>query len=318
MSNYGIYQSTPSGRGFVDDYESLLNHHPGQNFQEPGRTYGHVDGEHEEIRQESGEVLVSKDFVLFDSSIGVNNPNNVTPDAKDVSVPAPIAGKVKVNEAQGKVEIYDPTTGELLARIRHMSDIDLKTGDVIEYGQPMGKQSNVATAHVHTHIDFNVERLDQFKQYFEDIKSGAISQGVYPAQSQPRPFSNPDDYGSLEVPTRYAAIHGQVGERIGREFSTRNIEWSNGGDNTVAACTVECVKQNVTDIQQVNVENGKIFLGQKTGFEWNVASVDAVQAAQTPKQESFAQLAALDLQQSQKLDNPVQTQTKTQSGPSIG
>jgi hypothetical protein len=122
----------------------------------------------------------------------------------------------------------------------------------------------------------------------------------------------------LEVPANYAGVHGQLDGLVGHEFNVRNVDWGNGGDNTVAACTVACVKQNITDVQYLTVANGNINMGQKNGYEWSVASVDAVQAARTPQQESFAQLAALDLQQSQKQDNPVQTQTKTQSGPSIG
>ena len=121
-----------------------------------------------------------------------------------------------------------------------------------------------------------------------------------------------------EVPSRYVPLHAQVGEHINRLYTEKGIDWANGGDNTVASCTVKCVEQKVTDVEVASLGGGNIHLGQKVGYEWNVASVDAVQAARTPQQESFAQLAALDLQQSQKQDNPVQTQTKTQSGPSIG
>jgi hypothetical protein len=120
------------------------------------------------------------------------------------------------------------------------------------------------------------------------------------------------------VPERYAPLYGQVNEQISRLFIEKGVHWGDGGDNTVAACTVECVKQKVADVQVASVGNGNIHLGQKMGYEWNVASIDAVQAARTPQQESFAQLVAFDQQLSQQQDNPTQTQTKTRSDPTMG
>jgi hypothetical protein len=150
-----------------------------------------------------------------------------------------------------------------------------------------------------------------FSNDFEQMKDR-----VSPQKSSP--FSNPDDYGSLEVPARYAALHNQVNGHINRLFTEKGVHWGDGGDNTVAACTVECVKQKVTDVEVASVGKGNIHLGQKMGYEWNVASIDAVQAARTPQQESFAQLVAFDQQLSQQQDKPTQTQTKTRSGPTMG
>jgi hypothetical protein len=125
-------------------------------------------------------------------------------------------------------------------------------------------------------------------------------------------------FAANEIPSRYAPLHGQIGEHINRLYTEKGVDRANGFDNTVASCTVECVKQKVSDVQQASVGNGNIHLGQKMGYEWNVASIDATQAARTPVSESFAQLAALDLQQSQQVNNPVQTQDKTRSGPTMG
>ena len=181
------------------------------------------------------------------------------------------------------------------------------------------RDGNLRTTDVPAYMEELLETISQATHDATNAQT-SVGQEVSPTDAQPStsvPSVDSKDHSAIEVPIRYASLRASVYDYTGRLYSERGIDWSNGGDNTVAACTVECVKQNVTDIQQMNVEDGKIFLGQKTGFEWNVASIDAVQAARTPQQESFAQLAALDLQQSQKLDSPVQMQTKTQSGPSM-
>jgi len=139
-----------------------------------------------------------------------------------------------------------------------------------------------------------------------------------PYQQSANEIEPATQFAANEVPARYAALHGQVHEHISRLYTEKGIAWSNGGENTVAKCTAGCVEKNVTEAQFASVENGKINIGQKDGFVWNVATVDAVQAARTPQLESFAQLAALDLQQSQQQDNPTQQQTQARSGPSMG
>ena len=165
-------------------------------------------------------------------------------------------------------------------------------------------------------------RLAEREQLVDRPLRGVNQESITPNNdvqgNQPRPFSNPDDYGSLQVPASFAALHNQVDGHIKQLYAEKGVHWGDGGDNTVAACTVECVKQKVTDVQVASVGNGNIHLGQKMGCEWNVASLDAVQAARTPQQESFAQLVAFDQQLSQQQDNPTQTQTKTRSGPTMG
>lgn len=179
---YGIYESVGSGRERVTDYDDLSNHHPSQHFQERGRTYDSVDGRREEVVSRDGHTLVSKDFVLFDST-KVKHLGDVPPAAKQVPVPSPFAGVVEVNTRQALVIIRDPRTQEPLAQIRHMDAIGLKTGDTVAYGQPLGTQSNQKTAAVHTHMDVNVRYTGQFDRYLKDISSGAITtEGYGPAQ----------------------------------------------------------------------------------------------------------------------------------------
>jgi len=332
MPNYKILESVQNNRiETVHGYDDVSNHHPSQNFHEHNRHYDYVDGKREEIWSVGGQVqhsreghtFVSKDLILVNSQ---NNSGNVT-------VPAPVAGYIEIEQGLGRVKIFDRPNGEMIAQVQHMdlSHFTLRNGDFINYGQPMGVQSGKGPNGLHqypthTHIDFNTNHLDQFKQYIRDIDSGVITTDRYPAMTPSMPYQrSANDTQSAthlaaanHVPDRYASLHAQVGQHIERLYNERGIDWGNGANNTVAACTVACVNHKVTDAQFANVENGQIFLGQKNGFEWKTASIDATQAARTPQQNSFAQLAALDQQQSVQQDNLTQQQSQARKGPSIG
>lgn len=180
---YGIYESIGSAREAVVDYNDLSNHHPSKHFHEKGRVYETVDGRKEEVVLRGGHTLVSKDFVLYDST-GVKKLSDISVTAKQVPVPAPFSGVVEVNKSQALVTIRDAKTGEPLAQIRHMDAIRFQTGDTVEYGQALGTQSSQKTGAVHTHMDINVRYTQPFDKYLTDIASGAITtEGHQPAQS---------------------------------------------------------------------------------------------------------------------------------------
>ena len=175
---YGIYESVGSGRERVTDYDDLSNHHPSNNYQEPGRTYATVNGRKEEVVSRDGHTMVSKDFVLYDPT-GIRRLSDVTAADKQVPVPSPFAGVVEVNAGRTLLIIRDPVTREPLVQVRHMSGISLQTGDTVEYGQALGTQSNNSTRHVHTHMDVNTRYINQFDQYLKDVSSGAITTDGY-------------------------------------------------------------------------------------------------------------------------------------------
>lgn len=185
MSRIRISESVQHGKiQSVHTYEGLENHHPSKAFNEPGRSYAVVDGDREEVLKEKtrdGNLLVSKDFILTDAGTG----------SSALYVPAPASGYIgAVDKNSGVVRIYDKPNGELIVQIRHMDlrNSDLKVGDVVEYGQPLGIQSGFGGGNprrygTHVHVDFNAQYLDQFKKYITDIDQGLITTTSYPAQN---------------------------------------------------------------------------------------------------------------------------------------
>lgn len=175
----------------VSDFEELVTHHPQSNRNatiqngvvvggEPGRRHGVVGGEIQEIevatRQNTyglgpDQVLLKKDFMLEDSRIASGGAG-----VRNVDVPSPIAGYVgNVYPAQGRVDILDREGGEVIARVRHMSNLQVERGDTIEYGQALGTQSNVATAAVHVHLEMDTRYYQQYENYIGDIASGRLA-----------------------------------------------------------------------------------------------------------------------------------------------
>lgn len=217
---YGIYESIGSGREAVIDYDDLSNHHPSKHFHEKGRVYETVDGRKEEVVLRDGHTLVSKDFVLYDST-GVKKLSDISVAAKQVPVPAPFSGVVEVNNSQALVIIRDAKTGEPLAQIRHMDPIRFQTGDTVEYGQALGTQSNQKTGAVHTHMDINVRYTRPFDQYLKDIVSGAITtEGHPPVQSAHEGNDGIEAGTSVGQGTQARQEHDPSGARVGSNAAT--------------------------------------------------------------------------------------------------
>ena len=315
MAQYGIYESAEKAREPVESYEDLTNHHPSQKFKEKGRTYGVVDGHMEEIRQEQGEKLVSKDFVLYDSN-KASSPSEVGDSAKKVSVPAPVAAKVKADPSQGMVEFYDVQSGEFIARIRHMSDLKVKTGDIVEYGQPLGTQDKVNAPHVHVHIDFNEQYLDQFKKYIRDIDSGVITTDKYPTKTPDMHYNGSqlepvNKQSSLEVPDNFKSLEASAEKNVRDLYAQAGIDFADGGQNTVGKVVYEAAKANLTEVEQMTVKDGQIHIAQKdpSGFGYTTASFGAVEAANTDYSKSMDGLVALNNPQQVASLTPDQNKT---------
>ena len=173
--------------GPVTDYESLETHHPhanrrgriDENGEERGvensttRDYAMVDGEFEEVltagvdrtgRIREGQVLVSKDFILSSESHG-----------RSVPVPSPFEGVVgHVDRSQGLVDVIDPSTGEVILRSRHMVGITLEPGDTVHRGDALGQQGGVGGYPVHVHMDADVRRLPEFREFIGDLTEGRL------------------------------------------------------------------------------------------------------------------------------------------------
>lgn len=191
MPKYSIVESVGRGVQHVHDYEDLERHHPTRG-NERGRVYGTVNGEREELLgnyagtptvSRDGDHYVSKDFVLQAGG------------SSAVAVPAVANGYIgRVDPRDGIVQIYDRPANdpnrEMIAQYRHMDlrNTELKVGDRVEYGQPLGIQGGFNKGDPnafgkHVHVDINTGYLPQMERYVRDIDSGAISTDRRPPHS---------------------------------------------------------------------------------------------------------------------------------------
>lgn len=211
--DHGGSEVREHGRGLqrnetVTGFDSLVLHHPGDNRAarmedgvvvsgQHGRAHAYFGGRLEEIEVprevggrfrdyglEPDQVLLKKDFIL-------SHPDGdpMTPMARNVDVPSPLAGIVGARrDREGLVDILDRPGGEVMARIRHMSDIRVESGDRVEYGQTLGTQDKVATRPIHVHMEMDIRHYQQFRNYVDDLASGRLPlESRFRAGIQPRP-----------------------------------------------------------------------------------------------------------------------------------
>jgi peptidoglycan hydrolase-like protein with peptidoglycan-binding domain len=203
LPHYRVIQKDVARNTSVTDFESLVTHHPADNSAarildgvvirgEEGRRHAVVGGEIQEIEVPTrgntyvlkpDQVLIKKDFMLEDSRIASFGRG-----VRDVDLPSPVAGYIGARrDAEGLVDIYDREGGDVIARVRHMSDIRVNVGDTIEYGQALGTQSDVRTGAKHAHLEMDTRYYQQYENYIADLTSGRLSidearrtQGIQP------------------------------------------------------------------------------------------------------------------------------------------
>lgn len=189
-TTYRVIQKGVTVNEPVTDFDSLVTHHPGDNRNarmvdgvivrgEAGRRHAYIGGEIQEIESarpgndyglRPDQVLLKKDFII-------EHPDHPTMSdkARDVPVPSPLAGYVgRVDATQGLVDIYDHKGGDVIARVRHMSDITVSADQTIEYGQSLGTQSNVKTGAKHVHLELDTRYYQQYENYIADLTSGRL------------------------------------------------------------------------------------------------------------------------------------------------
>ena len=190
MPKITIYESVGSTSQLVTNYRDLENHHPSRQLQESGRVYARVGGESEEILGNyrgtavltpGGNYMVSKDMVLTAPGLANNQ----------VPIPSPAAGVIgSINRDDGVITINDPATGDTMFQIRHARiDPNLKPGDSVAYGQPIGHQDGYNNGNPnafpdHVHFDVNTRYIAQADKWVRDMHSGALTTDTRPAQAQ--------------------------------------------------------------------------------------------------------------------------------------
>ena len=341
-SKYQIVESVGNQLLPVVSYESLRIHHPSANahglatgveadFERPtaNNTYPVVQGEHEEVRTMNGNQYVKKDMIFLENGSG------------NTQVPAPVQGYVYFDRSYGQANIYDKPKdegGELIARVFHMKPDTFKaeSGSYIDYGQPLGVQGQTGAngqpdpAHfgIHAHIEFHKDHLEQFDRFIKDVNSGVIAPNKYPAQSQPIPFSSPQDYGSLNAPASSPALNPAVQTHLANaETMTRqlyaekgfNYEKQNG-----EACAIGIAKlaadKNIIPIEFISSTDSMIHIGHRNAQNLTqAASASSTQLMSTTREEAISStLAAVAPTHNVAMNNPAQDLSQTPDAPSKG
>lgn len=201
------------GTSGEDAFREMKIHHPNAN-REAVRTGNAaladrhsemVEGELETVRNRgdrNGIPLVHKDLILTD------------PDGRrNVMVPAPVAGYAQVNQDKwNSISIWSQPEGhpnrELVGQVLHgeRGTTPYKTGDYVEYGAPLIRQSDAGTpGAVHAHIELEP---DQYRKYLGDMLNDRLT--LVPnthTRSQPgQPAQNAMADGVM--------VHGERGEAV--------------------------------------------------------------------------------------------------------
>ncbi len=170
------------GTSGEDAFREMHIHHPNANREavrtgdasKADRPSQMVEGELETVRtreDKNGIPLVHKDLIL-------TNPAG----SRGVMIPSPVEGYAQVNQDRwNSISIYSHPAGhpdrELVGQVLHgeRGTTPYKTGDFVEYGAPLIKQSDAGTpGAVHAHIELEP---DQFRKYMGDILNDRITLG---------------------------------------------------------------------------------------------------------------------------------------------
>lgn len=179
----------------VTGFDSLVLHHPGDNRAarvvdgavvggKLDRAFAYIDGRLQEVeyarRLDDGrfktydlkpdQVLIKRDFILSNPNLGAYSKY-----ARDVDVPSPVEGVIGARrDREGLIDIHDQAGGKVIARFRHMSDIQVRVGQTVSYGQTLGTQDKVATPAIHVHVEMDSHYYPHFRNYVDDLASGRL------------------------------------------------------------------------------------------------------------------------------------------------
>ena len=166
---YKIVESVGSRNENVTQYSDLEPHHPSvvKRGGHKNRPYGIVEGRKEELNP-LNRNLIKKDFVLID------------PRGKQfgVPVPSPVTGYAgQVGQGWGAVNLYaDKEMTKLIAQVGHMNNLQVKNGQLVQYGQTLGGQAGMGKKGVNTygtHVDMSADP-ETYRRYIRDLQAGAF------------------------------------------------------------------------------------------------------------------------------------------------
>ena len=278
-------RTIPHGTSGEDAFRDMQIHHPKTN-REAVRTGNAaiadrhsemIEGEMETTRRDfdrNGIPLVHKDLIL------TNQRNE-----RDIMIPNPVAGYVEVKEnAWNSVSIWSHPAGhperELVGQVLHgeRGSSPYKTGDYVEYGAPLIKQSDAGSpGAVHAHIELEP---DQYRKYLGDMLNDRLT------LDQNAPTRNAMSDGMLTKTERGDEVKAMQEKLAGLGYQGKDGKplSTTGyfGDDTFAA------------VQKFQREHGLKDDG-KAGDKTLTALKDAVaEKAQAPKEPSMRDASHAD------------------------
>ncbi|MEQ7533148.1 peptidoglycan-binding domain-containing protein [Xanthomonas campestris] len=273
-------RTIPHGTSGNEAFRDLQIHHPKANHEAvrtgnaalADRHSEMIGGELETVRNtgdRNGTPLVHKDLILTDQE-----------GLRAVMIPNPVAGYVEVNENKwNSISIWSHPAGhpnrELLGQVLHgeRGSSPYKTGDYVEYGAPLIKQSDAGSpGAVHAHIELEP---DQYRKYLGDMLNDRLTLDRN-APTRTAPSQNPMADSMLTKTERGDEVKAMQEKLAGLGYQGKDgkLLSTTGyfGEDTFAA---------VQAFQRANGMNDDGKAGNKT-----LAALDAAVAQkQSPKAE---------------------------------
>ena len=130
---------------------------------------------------------------------------------------------------------------------------------------------------------------------FDHMPHQPPSQMFQPKIWDDRPMHLPNPSGLIgseqeTIPPQYRQLHSQVDQHIRQLYQERAIPFSNGGENTVMSCTAQAYQRGFDKVDQIKVKDGEIALFTQQPFGYQVAQINALEAANIPVQTSLQQM----------------------------
>lgn len=305
------------GTSGEDAFREMKIHHPNAN-REAVRTGNAaladrhsemVEGELETVRNRddrNGIPLVHKDLILTD------------PDGRrGVMIPAPVAGYAEVrSDAWNSIGIYSKPAGhpdrELVGQVLHgaRGTTPFKTGDYVEYGAPLIRQSDAGTpGAVHAHIELEPE---QYRKYLGDMLNDRLT---LTHQAPSRTQSGPPAQAAM---ADGVMVHGERGDAV-KAMQTKlaglGYQGADGKPLSTTGYFGDDTRAAVTKFQEEHGLKNDGKAGEKTLGQLE-ASVAATRNAPAHAEPSMRDASHVDNARFEQAQGKLQAmeQQRTQSG----